>query len=71
MLRPSALVLAALLSSRSLWQAFVEHNLPVADAVLWFLVAVPVSALLLAGLRSLMSSYRKANQRDVPPIREQ
>jgi hypothetical protein len=61
MLRPSALVLAAVFSSRAFWLAFVEHSLPVATAVIWFLVAIPVCAVALAGLDGLLTAYRRSN----------
>ena len=61
MLRPATLALAALISSRALWMALVDHDLPLATAVIWFLVAVPISGLVLAALGGLMTAYRRAN----------
>jgi hypothetical protein len=53
--RPSTLLLAALLSSAALWHAFVGHDLDVTTALTRFLIAVPVSAAMLALLRWLAS----------------
>jgi len=59
--RPVVLVVALLISARPLWLAFVDHAMPVTNALIWFLVAVPVSGVALAGLGSLMSAHRRAN----------
>ena len=62
MLRPSVLLLAALLTSRSFWLALVENQLSLTTAVIWFLVAIPLSGGILAGLGSLMTAYGRANR---------
>ena len=49
MLRPSVLVVAFVFSSRAWWLALVEGRAPLLNAVIWFLVAVPVAGILLAG----------------------
>ena len=56
--RPSTLVLAAVVDSPALWHAFVLHDLSPTDALLRYLVAVPVCALMLMGLRAVTSAYQ-------------
>lgn len=46
MFKPSVLALAVLLSSTALWSAFVDGSLDVTTALIRFLVAVPVAALM-------------------------
>lgn len=55
--RPLTLVLAALVSAPALWSAFVVGTMSVQTALIRFLVAVPVCALLLAGFRAVLGAY--------------
>jgi hypothetical protein len=55
--RWSTLLLAAVLSSPALWQAFVTHELGYTAAGIRFLIAVIVSAVMLAMLRSLTGGF--------------
>ncbi len=66
MLRPSALVLALLLSSRAWWAALNDRT-SIVTALIWFLVAVPVAGLMLAGLRALTSSYQRGSDKSTAP----
>jgi hypothetical protein len=59
LIRPSALGLAALMAAPALYQGFVAQTLDVQMALARFLIAVPVAALMLAGLRFLTASYRR------------
>jgi hypothetical protein len=59
MLRPATLLLAALLSARSFWQAMIDHQIPLYNALVWFLIAVPVSGLMLSAIRAVTASYRR------------
>jgi hypothetical protein len=63
--RPGTLALAAAIDSPALWHAFVAHDLTASTALLRYLVAVPVSAAMLAALRALTAPYRQPE----PPIR--
>jgi hypothetical protein len=56
--RPSTVALAALLASSALFHAFARHDLDPSVAVLRFLIAVPVSAAMLAVLRAVTHAYR-------------
>jgi hypothetical protein len=65
MLRPSVLGLAVLLSAPALWSA-VAGSMGVTAALIRFLIAVPVAALMLALLRMVTASYsRQALRRQV------
>lgn len=57
--RPGTMALAAAIDSPALWHAFVEHDLAPSTALLRFLIAVPVSAAMLAVLRALTAPYRR------------
>ena len=70
MLRPSVLVLAVLLSCRAWWGVLVTQNQSLVHALIWFLVAVPVAALMLAGLRYLTDSYRRSVKDEPAPRRD-
>lgn len=56
MLRWSTIVLALLLSAPTLWKALVEQTLPIDTAVLRFLLAVPIAAILLGLVRAASGS---------------
>jgi hypothetical protein len=56
------LVLAVLLDGPALWHAFVAHDLDASTALLRYLIAVPVSAVLLAVLRLVTGPYRAVDQ---------
>ena len=51
MFRGSVLLVALLFSAPVLWQALVSQTVALDTAVLRFFIAVPVAALLLAGVR--------------------
>jgi hypothetical protein len=55
--RYSTLMVAALIASPALWHAFVRQDLDPQEALTRFLIAVPVSALMLALLRGLTAGY--------------
>ncbi|MEO7261576.1 MAG: hypothetical protein ABI047_10035 [Jatrophihabitantaceae bacterium] len=66
MLRPSALGLAVLLSTPALWAAFAAGSMGITTALIRFLIAVPVAALMLALLRMVTAGYsRQALRRDM------
>jgi hypothetical protein len=65
--RPSTLALAAAIDAPALWHAFALHDLPESTALLRYLIAVPVSAVMLAVLRALTTPYRKPAE--APAIR--
>ncbi len=62
LIRPSALWFAVLLSLPAFFQSLVLQTLDLTDALIRFLVAVPVAALLLAGFRYVTSGYGQQEQ---------
>ncbi|MEN3309551.1 MAG: hypothetical protein V7603_5753 [Micromonosporaceae bacterium] len=60
---PSTLLLAGLIASPALWHAFVVGDLSTSTALARFLIAVPVSGLMMAILRGLTSGYRSYARR--------
>lgn len=54
MLRGSVLVCATLFCLPTLWQLLVAQSIPLETAMVRFLIAVPVSAVLLALVRAAM-----------------
>jgi hypothetical protein len=66
MLRPSVLGLAILLSTPALWSAFAVGSMGITTALIRFLIAMPVAALMLHLLRMVTASYsRQALRRQV------
>lgn len=66
MLRPAVLVLAVLLSTPALWAAFATGSMGITSALIRFLIAVPVAALMLALLQMVTASYsRQALRRGI------
>jgi hypothetical protein len=57
--RYSTLLLAAILAGPALWHGFVVRDMDVDTAIIRFLIAVLVSAFMLAFLRGITSDYRK------------
>ncbi len=51
MLRGSVLVVAFVFTAPVFWEAFVTQTIGVDTAIVRFLIAVPVAAVLLAGVR--------------------
>jgi hypothetical protein len=58
MFRGSVLLCALLFSLPTLWQALVDQTISVETAVIRFLIAVPVAAVLLALVRTAMERDR-------------
>lgn len=68
MLRPSTLLLALAISSPILWQALVDGSVSVDAALVRFVIAVPVAALLL-GLVRLAARRPDEHEPPAPPRR--
>jgi hypothetical protein len=66
LIRPSALLLALLLTAPALYRAFVTEELPVDSALLRFLIAVPAAALALAVLRFITANYGDRQPARIP-----
>ena len=66
MLRPAVLGLAVLLSTPALWAAFAAGSMGITTALIRFLVAVPVAALMVTLLGKVTASYsRQALRRQI------
>jgi hypothetical protein len=61
--RFSTLLLAGMLASPALWQAFVTHDLDVSTALTRYLIAVLVAAVMLALLRMVVRAHHEAQDR--------
>ena len=60
--RFSVLLLAAGLASPALWQAFVVGNMDLDTALLRYLIAVLVAALMLSVVRALFRGYHRMQE---------
>jgi len=69
--RWSTLLLAALMAGPALWHAFVQKDLDYVTALTRFLMAVPVSAVMLAMLRGVTARYGPRSAAPRPPERRQ
>ena len=61
MIRPSVLLFALVMSAPALYR-YVLDQLDIAAVLIRFLIAVPVAALLLAGLRFVTAGYGKTEE---------
>jgi hypothetical protein len=66
MFRFSTLALASVMSLPSLWQAFVTESLDPTSALLRFLIAIPLAALMLALPRAIIRHYRRYRPQETP-----
>ena len=57
MFNPSTLIIAAVLSCSALWSGFVTGSMSVTDALIRFLIAVPVAALMSFAFRVIVRNY--------------
>jgi hypothetical protein len=60
---PSTLLVAGLIASPALYHALVVGDMSASTALARFLIAVPVSGLMMAILRGLTASYRSYTRR--------
>jgi nucleoside recognition membrane protein YjiH len=67
---PSTLLLATIVTSPALYDAFVAQTMDLETALTRYLIAVPVCGLMLAGLRSITKGYEDARQRAEDEERE-
>ena len=66
MFRYSTLALAAVMTVPALWQAFVTESLDPTSALVRFLIAVPIAAVLLALPRAVIEHYRRQRPQQEP-----
>ena len=65
MIRPSVLLFALLMSAPALYR-YVLDQVDITEVLIRFLIAVPIAAILLAGLRFVTAGYGRTEQRGVP-----
>jgi hypothetical protein len=66
MIRPSVLLFALVISAPALYR-YVLDQVDITEVLIRFLIAVPIAALLLAGLRFVTAGYgRTGNEGDQP-----
>jgi hypothetical protein len=65
MIRWSVLLFALLMSAPALYR-FVLDEIDITEVLVRFLIAVPVAAILLAGLRFITAGYGKTDQPATP-----
>ncbi|MEO6700011.1 MAG: hypothetical protein ABI140_20430 [Jatrophihabitantaceae bacterium] len=73
MFRPSVLLLALVLSGSTLWSAFMDGSMSVTTALIRFLIAVPVAALMMHLFTLVTASYHPkpaASQQRTPQAAE-
>ncbi|GAA2504461.1 hypothetical protein [Winogradskya humida] len=61
MIRPSVLAFALLISAPALYR-YVLNEVDIGEVLLRFLIAVPIAAILLAGLRFVTAGYGRTEE---------
>ncbi|MFI5932634.1 hypothetical protein [Actinoplanes sp. NPDC051494] len=61
MIRPSVLLFALLISAPALYR-YVLDEVDIGEVLIRFLIAVPIAAILLAGLRFVTAGYGRAGE---------
>jgi hypothetical protein len=64
-IRPSVLLFALVMSAPALYR-YVLDQLDITEVLIRFVIAVPIAALLLAGLRFVTAGYGRADGEDQP-----
>lgn len=59
MFKPSTLLIAVVLSSTALWSGFVTGSISVTNALIRFLIAVPVAAAMTFAFRTIVDGYAR------------
>ncbi len=67
MIRPSVLWFALLMSAPALYQ-YVFDEIDITEVLIRFLIAVPIAAILLAGLRFVTAGYGKKAEEPGTPM---
>ncbi|MEV6297977.1 hypothetical protein AB0M02_01070 [Actinoplanes sp. NPDC051861] len=65
MIRPSVLLFALLMSAPA-WYRLLLNEVDIVQVLIRFLIAVPIAAVLLAGLRFIIGGYRPAEVTATP-----
>ncbi|GAA1598925.1 hypothetical protein [Actinoplanes couchii] len=67
MIKPSVLLFALLISAPA-WYRLILDEIDLVQVLIRFLIAVPIAAVLLAGLRFVLAGYRKSDEEPGSPI---
>ncbi len=67
MIRPSVLWFALLMSAPALYR-YVFDEIDITEVLIRFLIAVPIAAILLAGLRFITAGYGKRDEEPATPV---
>lgn len=67
MIRPSVLWFALLMSAPALYR-YVFDEIDITEVLIRFLIAVPIAAILLAGLRFITAGYGKKEEEPGTPV---
>ncbi|MEV4351745.1 hypothetical protein AB0J83_45400 [Actinoplanes sp. NPDC049596] len=67
MIRPSVLLFALLISAPALYR-YVLDQVDITQVLIRFLIAVPIAALLLAGLRFVTAGYGRKDEEKGTPV---
>ncbi|MET8151189.1 hypothetical protein ACIBSW_05185 [Actinoplanes sp. NPDC049668] len=65
MIRPSVLLFALLMSAPALYR-YVTDEIDISQVLIRFLIAVPIAAVLLAGLRFITAGYGRTEESGTP-----
>ncbi|GID96866.1 hypothetical protein ACFQFC_26245 [Amorphoplanes digitatis] len=65
MIRPSVLLFALLMSAPALYR-YVTDEIDISQVLIRFLIAVPIAAVLLAGLRFVTAGYGRTEEPGTP-----
>jgi hypothetical protein len=66
-IRPSVLLFALLMSAPALYR-YVTDEVDISQVLIRFLIAVPIAAVLLAGLRFLTAGYGRTEELGTPTL---
>ncbi|RZU50476.1 hypothetical protein EV385_2248 [Krasilnikovia cinnamomea] len=66
MIRPAVLLFALLMSAPAVYR-YVTDDIDISQVLIRFLIAVPIAALLLAGLRFVTAGYGKTAEAEAEP----
>ena len=67
MIRPSVLLFALLMSAPA-WYRLLLDEIDLVQVLTRFLIAVPIAAVLLAGLRFILAGYRTTEETPSTPV---
>ncbi|HWS38515.1 MAG TPA: hypothetical protein VN408_37975 [Actinoplanes sp.] len=67
MIKPSVLLFALLISAPA-WYRLILDEIDLVQVLIRYLIAVPIAAVLLAGIRFILAGYRKHDEGPATPV---